>query len=137
MPAMQVIGADKAARDLIGLGAKVQAGLGPLVAHYGQIYQGRVRARASGRPGPRVQTGDYRRSIGLVLGSIGGSLQPSAIVGTNSPQGRRLEFGFVGTDSLGRHYNQGPLPHFEPDLYKTGNELQEAAARLIDGAGAA
>jgi hypothetical protein len=26
----------------------------------------------------------------------------------------RLEFGFVGVDSIGRHYNQPPFPHFRP-----------------------
>lgn len=38
----------------------------------------------------------------------------TAIVGTNAPQGRRLEFGFVGADALGRVYNQPPFPHVGP-----------------------
>ena len=131
MPVLKVIGADSAARWLMGTGVKVQAGLGPLVAHHGQVYQGRVRARASGRPGPRVITGDYRRSIGLVLTNVNGV--PAAVVGTNAPQGRRLEYGFVGTDSLGRHYNQGPLPHWEPDLERTADELEKAVQALVIG----
>lgn len=63
-------------------------------------------------PGPNVATGDYLRSINaeFFTGPMGGS----AVVGTNAVQARRLEFGFSGTDSLGRHYNQPPYPHFGP-----------------------
>lgn len=135
MPVMRITGAHEAAAFVGGLGVKVHAGIPPLVAHYGQLYQSRVRARASGRPGPRVQTGDYRRSIGLVLVSMGG--QPAAIIGTNAPQGRRLELGGVGVDSAGRHWSQSPLPHFEPDLQKTWQELFDAVGRLIGATGAA
>lgn len=72
----------------------------------------RVMANASGRPGPRRVTGDYLRSISAQpLGQYGGS---GWFVGTNAPQGPRLEFGFVGVDSLGRHYDQPPYPHFGP-----------------------
>lgn len=71
-----------------------------------------VKANASGRPGPNIVTGDYVRSIesrkqigpGFVNGWIG----------TNRPQGRRLEFGFQGPDVLGRRFNQPPRPHFAP-----------------------
>lgn len=31
--------------------------------------------------------------------------------GTDEDQATRLEYGFVGTDSLGRRYNQAPRPH--------------------------
>lgn len=31
---------------------------------------------------------------------------------TNVPYSRRLEFGFVGTDRLGRNINQGPRPYW-------------------------
>jgi hypothetical protein len=68
-----------------------------------------IQANASGRPGPRVQTGDYRRSWNTRTGI--GPDGPWASVGTNAPQARRLEFGFSGTDSIGRNYNQPPYPH--------------------------
>lgn len=131
MPVLKVIGANEAARWLVGTGVKVQAGLGPLVAHHGQVYQGRVRARASGRPGPRVITGDYRRSIGLVLTNVNGV--PAAVIGSSHPAARRLEYGFSGQDSLGRTYNQAPLPHWEPDIERTADELEKAVERLIQG----
>lgn len=85
-----------------------------------------VRGKASGRPGPRVITGDYRRSIsgdiverspGRVVGQIG----------TNAAQARRLEYGFVGPDSLGRVYNQPAYPHFSP----SEGEIADLAVRQI------
>jgi len=69
-----------------------------------------VKKNASGRPGPRVPTGDYRRSINVRF-SDGGA---RAEIGTAAVQGHRLEYGFVGPDSLGRVYNQPPYPHFRP-----------------------
>lgn len=83
-----------------------------LMVHHGQLLRTRVMAKASGRPGPNVITGDYRRSISMSVEAAPG--RTVVIVGTNAPQGRRLEFGFNGMDSLGRHYNQPPYPHFGP-----------------------
>ena len=76
-----------------------------------------VKRNASGRPGPRVRTGDYRRSLNMRFYPEGEEGQPgsvSAFIGTAAPQARRLEEGFVGADSLGRVYNQPPYPHFRP-----------------------
>lgn len=81
------------------------------------LCETRTKARASGRPGPRVQTGDYRRSITRRVYRDGDSLIGE--VGTNKPQARRLEYGFVGADSLGRVYNQPPYPHFGPAAKET------------------
>jgi hypothetical protein len=88
-----------------------------VVRHHTQLLSTRVKARASGRPGPRVITGDYRRSIAHNTRKYG----PHVVgqVGTNNPQGRRLEYGFTGVDSLGRFYDQPPLPHFGPALDET------------------
>lgn len=93
--------------------------IGPAIArgidHTGVLGVARIKGYASGRPGPNVITGDYR-----------GSWHPGptrrlpygaqCTIGTDRPQGRRLEFGFVGTDSLGRTYNQPPFPHVQPAL---------------------
>lgn len=100
---------------------------------YGALLQTRVRAHASGRPGPRVQTGDYRRNIGLQVGQDEAAVW--AEVGTNSVQGRRLEQGFVGVDALGRHYNQPPYPHFGPAFEQTQPEyVQALGAAVVDDA---
>jgi len=93
-----------------------------IVRHHGMRLQAKVKANAAGRPGPRIQTGDYNRSIGLIVGIEGSG--PIARVGTNRPQGRRLEKGFVGTDSLGRTFNAPPYPHFEPAVDAIGLEFE-------------
>ena len=82
-------------------------------------------------PGPNVATGDYRRSINLTTGSEGGS--PVAVVATNAPQARRLEYGFTGADALGRMYRQPPYPHWRPAAQEIGPKLQAAVrAALLD-----
>lgn len=106
------LGADLHRAPIIVLG-----GAQAVTAHHGQLMLTRVRAHASGRPGPRVQEGDYRRSWSLILNHSG--TKAEAIAGTNSPQGRRLEHGFVGPDALGRHYNQPPYPHAKPAFDET------------------
>lgn len=84
-----------------------------------------VRGRASGRPGPRVVTGDYRRSIVGDWAVVGGQVHGQ--VGTNAAQGPRLENGFVGPDVLGRVFNQPPFPHFGP----SEPEIQAASVEEI------
>lgn len=83
-----------------------------VVRHHTMLLNTRVKARASGRPGPNAPTGDYRRSIASKFEQQGDTYV--GIVGTAKPQGRRLELGFVGADRLGRVYNQPPYPHFRP-----------------------
>jgi phage gpG-like protein len=39
-----------------------------------------------------------------------------AVIGTDLPYARRIEYGFVGKDSLGRTYNQAAQPYFRPPL---------------------
>lgn len=108
----------------------VNAAVGLLTARYTQLLRTRVRARASGRPGPRRQTGDYRRGISGQTAQVAPGVW-QGVVGTNSPQGRRLEYGYHGADSLGRRYNQPPYPHFGPALDETVPEYQDAAAALV------
>jgi hypothetical protein len=103
--------------------------VGRVVRHHGQLLTTRVKARASGRPGPNAPTGDYRRSITHSHVETVGTY--SSYVGTNRPQGRRLEFGFVGVDSLGRHYNQPPYPHFEPAAEETQGPFIDDVRRAV------
>lgn len=93
--------------------------IGPVVEsrmrRVGAAGVARIRANASGRPGPNVITGRYRASWrsetrGVPYGA-------ECTVGTDAPQGRRLEFGFWDmTDSIGRHFFQPPFPHVQPAL---------------------
>lgn len=73
-----------------------------------------VRGNASGRPGPRAVTGDFRRSI------VGDSQRAGnhvfGQIGTNAAQGARLEYGFFGPDSLGRNYKQPAFPYLQPSV---------------------
>lgn len=132
MSGIIVIGADLLAAQLAALAMHSRTEERRLVAHYGALYQTRVRARASGRPGPRAVTGDYRRSITLELRSGGAFQGTTAEVYSNRPQARRLEYGFMNmTDSLGRTYRQPPFPHWEPDLQRTVDEMMNALAQAV------
>lgn len=84
------------------------------VGRTGVFLQTQVKANASGRPGPRAPTGDYRRTIGLTVSRDAAG--PFALVSTNAVQARRLEYGFIGVDALGRSYRQPPYPHWRPAL---------------------
>ncbi|MDX3758165.1 hypothetical protein [Streptomyces mirabilis] len=52
--------------------------------------------------------------------------QATAVVFTDAPQQRRLEYGFVGVDRLGRQYRQPPYPHIEPAFQRTRPDYLEA-----------
>jgi hypothetical protein len=110
----RVIGADAIRKYWATRAVAIQPLINNNIVHHAQILETRIKASASGRPGPNAPTGDYRRSWNTQLTMNGD--QVVADVGTNKPQGRRLEFGFVGTDSLGRFYNQPPFPHVELNI---------------------
>ncbi|MFI1177014.1 hypothetical protein [Streptomyces melanogenes] len=55
-------------------------------------------------------------------------------VGTSAPQARRLEFGFVGVDSLGRRYAQRPYPHLGPAVEQAGPRLVQELGRAVERA---
>ncbi|MEV6146432.1 HK97 gp10 family phage protein [Streptomyces sp. NPDC051992] len=103
------------------------------VQHTGELGRARIRGNASGRPGPSVITGAYRNSWQMTNRRLPhGAL---CTIGTNAPQGRRLEFGFVGPDSLGRVYNQPPFPHVGPAIDYIGatlmTEMRFAVAEVL------
>ena len=83
---------------------------GDLTERMASEYQTLVQQFASGRPGPQVVTGAYRASISKR------NEGKTWYVYTDAPQAARREFGFVGTDSLGRHYHQGAFPHWRPAM---------------------
>lgn len=99
---------------------------------FGQLLVTKVQANASGRPGPNAPTGDYRRSWNVRFQRSGGAL--TADVGTNKPQGRRLEFGFHGADSLGRNYSQPAFPHVWPAVQQIAKPYEAAIVRAVNAA---
>ncbi|MFF3493734.1 HK97 gp10 family phage protein [Streptomyces sp. NPDC002795] len=101
-----------------------------VVRHHAMLLETRIKANASGRPGPNAPTGDYRRSWTHEVHSTGdGAL---AVVGTNKPQARRLEYGYVGPDSLGRVFNQPPNAHVGPAVQTIQPLFVAALGRLAD-----
>ncbi|MFF3272774.1 hypothetical protein ACFYWU_17880 [Streptomyces chrestomyceticus] len=126
--------------DAAALAAALERGAVQTVAathavmrHRAQALVEQVQHNASGRPGPCVITGTYRASWCADVQAAGPVVV--AEVGTSAPQGRRLEFGFVGVDSLGRHYAQPPFPHLGPAVDQAGpvlvRELNDAVKRSL------
>lgn len=99
-----------------------------------QMYDA-VQRNVSGVPGmPQQITGSYKGSwFILKFDSAHYGLYSSA------PQSARLEFGFIGTDSLGRYYSQSPLPHVRPaaiEVYPTMNkQYVDAIDKVVKDAG--
>lgn len=116
-------GGNEVAAELTAMGVRAGAAAFAVTRYHGQMLEAAVKRRASlprtaprgpNTGGPRLITGSYLRSINLRMSpGLGG---PTASVGTNAPQARRLELGFVGVDSAGRSYNAPPYPHFAPAL---------------------
>lgn len=90
--------------------------LGPSLEKGGQLLLTGLRSNTNGRPGPLRQTGQLQGSF-----SVSRSGEQVSI-GTNSPYARRLEFGFNGTDSLGRTYNQPPYPFMSRTVDSHGSQ---------------
>lgn len=102
------------------------------VQHVGQIGRGMIQANASGRPGPNVITGHYRSSWRTSTRSLPNGAQ--CTIGTDAPQGRRLEFGFTGVDSIGRYYDQPPFPHVGTAIPAIGAALQAGMRDAVEEA---
>lgn len=101
------------------------------VQQQARLLRALVMENASGRPGPNVITDDYRPSWKAVPFGVpdGGGAE----VGTDRPQGRRLEYGFYDmTDSLGRHYMQPPFPHVGPAVNELSDDYERAFADALD-----
>jgi len=134
--------------DLEEVGHQVGQAMESTIREYGMHLQNEVRINAStgdhkpGRPhidgtgpGPNVATGDYRRSISLSFssGMLDGERSVDADVYTNSLQGNRLEYGFIGVDSLGRVYKQPAFPHWGPAADTIEPAYQAAAVDAVEG----
>ena len=98
---------------------------------HGAQLEAEVKRNASGRPGPNVVTGNYRRSINRRTTRQGTTI--TTRVSSAQDHARRLEMGFTGTDSLGRSYDQKALPHFGPALDSVAPRLQAALQAVMAG----
>jgi hypothetical protein len=74
-----------------------------------------------------VQTGGYRSRLTATVQGY------SLAVTSPDPFAARLEYGFIGTDSLGRHYAQPPHPHFRPAADTVGPQYIRALMAIVKG----
>jgi hypothetical protein len=108
---MEVIGLNETIEAIQNLANEMAKQAKSAVKLAGQAYADDVKAIAP------YKTGTYRRSIHVEPKVLEEGGRDYAIIGTDLPQARRLEFGFYDmTDSLRRHYWQLPQPHFRPPL---------------------
>lgn len=112
------------ATALAAMGPAVRARTRAITRHHAMLLRVRIQKNASGRPGPNVITGQYRASWDVKV-TVAGT-RVSAVVFTDAPQSRRLEYGFVDVDRLGRQYRQPPFPHIEPAFRGTEPGFLEA-----------
>lgn len=77
-----------------------------------------------------IVTGALRQSIRTESVRVSAT-SALAKIGPHVPYGARIEFGFVGPDSLGRVYHQAPEPYMRP-AYET--KKQEAHDAMRDSA---
>ena len=52
-------------------------------------------------------------------------LKYGAQVYTNHPAAHRIEWGFIGTDSIGRSYHEPPDPYIKPSMSGSGGLLTD------------
>jgi hypothetical protein len=108
-------------------------------SHSGRVYTRKKHTHQASAPGetPAVDFGNYINSIATQLASSN-QTEAFAEVGTGAEQALRLEFGFMGRDSIGRLYNQLPRPHFRPaydnNIEKIKATIQRFAKQQIESA---
>lgn len=126
---MAVTGIKQVAATLARVNAEIERSAARGLSRGVLLGQTVVQRAASGRPGPNVITGNFRRSI------VGESEGLVGQIGSNAPQGARLEFGFYGTDILGRSYSQPPYPSFLPSVPEITRAVVEEITAEIEGIG--
>ncbi|MDG6245080.1 MAG: HK97 gp10 family phage protein [Methanolobus sp.] len=82
---------------------------------------------------PHRVTGNLFRNIAAVspVRVHRSSNKVEVAVGSTMEYARRLEYGFVGTDKLGRHYNQQPRPFLRPALDDNTDQVEEAMQKKL------
>ncbi len=98
----------------------------------GRIYRSRGVAHQASAPGeaPATDFGDLAGGIEIgfneseLSGTITSTMEYSA----------RLEFGFFGTDALGRNYNQEARPFMRPALAAKKDEIERNIAAAVRAA---
>lgn len=108
--------------------AKVEAQTLAFVTQGALVIEAETKSKMDGRPGPNVVTGTLRRSEVVTSVEPIGPGTYEARIGPTAIYGRRIELGFVGTDSLGRVYNQPAYPYVKPGLRASRSKIEALAA---------
>lgn len=98
----------------------------------GRIYRRRGVAHQASAPGEAPAS-----DLGTLLRSITTSVSAEALTGNinfRTEYARRLEYGFVGLDSLGRTYDQAPRPFARPALSNKQEAIRDDVASEISDA---
>lgn len=128
---VDVSGVIGAASSLEAHAASMYERAAVVTTEYATIAKSLIRARA-----PRGSTGDaddgvaFADSFKVDSGQYKGA--PSATVGTDKPQGFRLEMGFHGTDRAGRRISQSPNPTVGPVADETAEPFWSALANITE-----
>ena len=81
---------------------------------------------------PTRRTGNLMRSIGPPVTVSKTRDRVEVAVGSSMEYARRLELGFIGMDSRGRYYHQGPRSFLRPALDENTDQIEAAVrARLM------
>jgi len=104
----------------------------PVKGHYkrtGRLLSS-ISVNWSGSEMPRGKVGPKAKSEDGV-GQPSGPMRLVVVVGTNVEYARRIEHGFVGVDSLGRHYNQEGRPYLYPAFFSKEGEVEKQIKEIV------
>jgi HK97 gp10 family phage protein len=94
------------------------------------VREAKQNSRKGGEDYPHRRTGTLMRSI-KVLDTRKKSNWVEVDAGSAVEYARRLEYGFVGKDKLGRRYNQQPRAFLRPALENNEDEIEKAVEAKI------
>lgn len=129
---LKIEGLDKLRQDLKNVGEDItdmmedatMAGADVVVA------EAKENSRRGGDEFPHRRTGTLFRSI-KVLDKRKKLSRVEVDAGSPVEYARRLEYGFMDTDRLGRRYNQKPRPFLRPALEENTGEIELAIEKKI------
>ena len=106
-----------------------------IVTEGGKAIVESTHAHMDGRPGPMRRSGRLYDSVrSPIVTSLGAARWQSETAPSGVPYERRIELGFTGTDSRGRHYHQPPFPYLKPGFEDATPKIDAIARAAWFGA---